>query len=278
MLITTNDEKISLKDLYQGASIFFIGGGPSILKQDLTFLSDRGICSFAVNNVAAKTIHPNFWCCIDNPPHFHANIWNDPTICKFSPYMYSKQIYYDELLDKFKLIRDQPNVYFYTNKMGFDHTTYLLEPVVCFGNIKGAKDSVGERGCRSVMLAALKLIYYLGFRRVFLLGCDFAMAHDRRKKNTAVGKTYSFPQYKHPSGVLTNNYAYRILNKRFVTLAPLFQQANFEVFNCTPNSNLVAFPELNLAEAVKLATEKIENDPNTFGYYGGRENLNRFGR
>ena len=76
---------VHLQNIFLNCSCFFIGGGPSISRQNLEPLTKRGIATFAVNNAGAKLIKPTFWCCVDNPVSFHDVIWNDPTIIKFIP-------------------------------------------------------------------------------------------------------------------------------------------------------------------------------------------------
>ena len=125
------------------------------------------------------------------------------------------------------------------------------------------------------MLVALKLMYYLGFKNIYLLGCDFNMKHDDKKDGK--GLTYSFSQYKHQGGILTNNFAYKILNARLTALQPILKEHGCNVYNCLkPNeSNLTAFPFLPLDEAIDKALEWYNPNVKTQGYYGGREPRDR---
>ncbi len=271
-------ERVNLNGLYKDQSAFFVGSGPSLQLEQYSQLYSRGIFTFAVNNVAARTFRPNFWCCADEPRSFHANIWNDPTITKFCPYEFVAKKYFDETIKPHitRRVRDAPNILFYNRGVDFKTTTYFTNMTQFdYGCPKSVKDDLGIRGGRSVMLVALKILFVLGFRTVYLVGCDFKMGHD--DKRDGKGKTYAFSQYKHPGGVVTNNQAYKILSERFQGLLTVFDQANFKIFNCTPNSQLTVFPTLPLSEAIVQAKLGIDIDANTQGYYGGQENLNRFG-
>ncbi len=141
----------------------------------------------------------------------------------------------------------------------FDSNTFLTEPTINFGNHTNSFDEFGNKGGRCVMLIALRLLCYLGFKRIFLLGCDFKMD---------VHKPYAFAQGKHQGGVNTNNDKFIIINERLTALAPKFKQAGVDVFNCSRNSELKAFPFLEFQEAVNLVTKHYNTNPDLSNLYG----------
>ena len=112
-------------------------------------------------------------------------------------------------------------------------------------------------------MAALKLFYYLGIRSVFLLGCDFHMSSG----NT---HNYAFEQARSKRSVRHNNNIYRNLNEMFLKLLPFFKEHGFEVFNCTPNSSLTAFPYVEFDQALKIATINMTQLIDTAGMYEQR--------
>lgn len=270
LLYTNEGNPAFLHDLYKDQHCFFIGAGLSLLQQDLSFLSSRGIISMAVNNIAAKTVKPNLWCCGDLPKSFHRNIWRDGTITKFIPSSNANLCFLDD--DKGTpakpLAGKTANTFQYTRSSIFNHKLFLDEDVISWGSEAGLNDSLGLPGCRSVMFPAIKILYYLGFKYVYLLGCDFNMQKD---------KSYAFDQYKHDGGVESNNKTYTILNKRLTALQPLFTSKNFNVFNCSPNSKLTAFPQLPLEQAIKNSRKNFPDKTITSGMYGGIANKNKYG-
>ena len=212
-LLVKDGNPLFLGNLFQGVSCFYIGCGPSLLKQNeqLNILQrKRYLITFAVNNIAASFFKPDLWCCVDDPKSFHKVIWEDPTIMKFVP---SDKLHL-AYKDADKLVRQCPNVIGYHTKdpLKFEADKFLSEDTVCWGCDKTIPDDAGEKAGRSVMFAALKLMYYLGFKNVYLLGCDFNMQHDIMGEGT--GKTYAFHQYKHERGCKSNNNCYRIMDKR----------------------------------------------------------------
>jgi hypothetical protein len=277
LFITHSGITVDLQDSFKNQTCFFIGGGPSLLDEDLSFLQQRGILSFAINNIAAGTVKPTLWACSDNTAIFHANILLDPTIVKFIPLSLLNGIFYIERNDKKikKEINTTPNVYYYQKRSTFNTKKFLSGVGVRYGCEKREKDDLGIRGGRSTMLAAFKIMYMLGITRVYLLGCDFNMQHD--DAGDGKGLTYAFSQYKHNGGVNSNNKCYDILTKRFEALQPIFLDNDFKVFNCTKNSKLEVFPSVSLFDAINYAQRNIISNPNTQGYYGGKENKNRFG-
>jgi hypothetical protein len=271
MLFHADGTQARLKNLYcepkYGSACFYIGGGPSLLKQDLTLLNERPISTFAVNNVAAKIVRPTFWCGADEPKSFHNSIWQDPTITKFVPTTKSHKHFYfktgTKLVNSGYVAAQAPNVYQFNMLGKFDHKTYLTEPGFTWGCDKGVKDSIGIASGRSVMFIAMKMMFYLGFSRVYLLGCDFNMQHD--ESGNGKGKTYAFSQYKHKGGCNTNNDCYEIMNKRFMALRPTFEKNNFQVMNCTPDSNLHVFDHMDFEEAINK--EKLQDSVNVSNMY-----------
>lgn len=241
-LLFRNKKPANLKDVYKNAGCFFIGSGPSLDNIDLNLLKERGILSFAVNNVGAyKDIRPNFWCSADTTSKFHSVIWDDPGIIKFvrnSPGEY-------------------PNLYTFQVNEDFNVKTFFEEPTVSFGNHTELIDEYKNKGGRSVMYCSLRIMHYLGVRRVYLLGCDFNMQEKR---------PYVFDQQKWSGGCKTNNQAYEIMNERFFHLNKRAKELNYHIYNCTENSKLTAFEKKDYYEAIKR--EKLETPASLAGMYG----------
>ena len=110
----------------------------------------------------------------------------------------------------------------------------------------------------NTMFAAIRLSFYLGFHRVYLVGCDFRMTSWR---------PYGFTQAKHEGGVDSNNNAYANMQLMFDMLAPRFAEVGFEVFNVTPGSALKTFPFMRIRDAVTRETLDIEQELDTDGWY-----------
>lgn len=225
-----------LRDIYQGASMFLLGGGPSLRNEPLHLLEYPGCLVMAMNN-AASLFRPHLWVSVDPPENFLLSIWQDPAIMKFMPVSRMKAFPYDSELERNHVRRVQrmPNVWGFKSNLSFNAAKYLTEPSVNFG-----ESEQGEGG-RSVMLAAIKLAYYMGIRRIYLAGVDFHMTPE---------DTYAFPQSKDAAACRANNGTYAKLIRRFIALKPYFQKSGLEVFMCNTQSKLDVFPLLPLDHAV----------------------------
>lgn len=258
------DNAIDINGSYEGMSAFLILGGPSftgILEQKLTIhgkeytgkevLNMPGFVTMAVNN-APKTFRPDLWTCVDPPSHFIKSIWFDPKIQKIVPTDKKSKKVFDS--DKWEYsgveVYDCPNVQYFKLNNQFDHNTFLELDTFNWGQNGDSKCSLGVEGKRSVMLTALRILYELGIKNVYLLGCDFKMS---------ATNTYHFEQKRHEDSVNSNNNSYSALNVRFDALNPIFEKSDFNVYNCYEESGLKSFPYISFEDAIKDAIQLMPN-------------------
>lgn len=262
LLYTSALESVSLQNWYAKRTVFLTLSGPSLATFDLAQLNQRGIVTFGVNN--SWSVHrPTLWTCVDPPGRFLDIGWKDPGIIKLVPlYHRNRRLRVKEPDGRFRqsqfFVRDMPAVFFYARSTRFDPDTFFSEPEINWGNPPDQADSLGIKGGRSVMLAALRLIHYLGFRVVFLLGADFKM-------NTDAAQNYAFAQGRTKHAVDHNNRLYESLDRRFSELRKRFN--DFWVFNCTPDSGLRAFPYYPFDKAVAYARAECGKTIDTVGWY-----------
>ena len=262
-----NDEKFfkSQCDLgqlgdYKGASIFVICNGPSFAKLDHSLLRKPGIITYGMNN-GPKTFRPNFWTCVDSPSRFLMSIWKDPKITKIIPFgLASKQLFNSYIWSMTNdYVKDCPNVIGFKRNEKFIASQFLTEDTFNWGNHKD------YGGGRSVMLPIMRICYELGFRKVYLLGCDFNMSENN---------TYHFDEQRHNGAVKCNRKTYgRLENEYFPQLKPYFDEKGFKVFNCNPESGLTCFPFISFEQAISDTIAPLGDIPNerTWGMYSGEE-------
>lgn len=246
MLFSRDGHNVWMGDMYRGDSAFLILGGPSFSKVDKTKLDKAGILTMGVNN-SVKTYRPNLWISVDDPTHFMKSIWFDPKITKFVPYSHSEKILFDneawkEMTTK---VGDCPNIWFYKRNEHFIASQFLFEDTINWGNHKD------HGGGRSVMLAAIRILFYLGIRNIYLLGCDFKMDENTK---------YHFEQDRAEGSIKGNNSTYELLVDRFTQLKPIFEANDLHVYNCNPDSGLKVFPFIDLDAAIKTATTRLPAD------------------
>jgi hypothetical protein len=251
MFFRENGMNLDLVDLHAGRSLFLVLNGPSLTGFDWARLKQPGICTFGINN-GAHLLRPNFWTSVDDPSRFMESIWRDPTITKFVPMSHFQKPIWDRERNTFsrELVRSFPNVVGYRRNEAFSPDKWLIEDTINWGNHSK------RGGGRSVMLASLRIAFLLGFRKVYLLGCDFYMDET---------KHYWFPEQRSANAISNNTNSYSLMRGFFNRLQPKFLEAGFEVFNCNPQSGLESFPFADLEEA--LGSAKIDTEVTTEGMY-----------
>ena len=257
---TRDRASVSIEGLYKGCSIFMICNGPSFAGLDHSLLNNAGIMTFGINN-GAKTFRPNFWTLVDDPVRFLKSIWLDPKITKFVPQSHMpKHIFDNEKWQPMDItVGECPNVIGYMRNEKFKAERWLTETSCNWGSHSS------EGGGRSVMLPAIKLCYLLGFRTIYLLGCDMKMTEEY---------TYHFDEQRSKGAVKGNNSTYdRLKNEYFPSLKPEFDKAGLNVFNCYKDSGLKVFPYMSYEDAIKEATRGLGDIKNerTWGMYSKPE-------
>lgn len=283
-------QQIHINGLYKGAAAFLCCSGPSLLQHDLTRL--QGLITLSVNNCPVTLrkhggFSPTFWTMTDDIRNFVKSIYEDPAIIKFVPDgKPSHNLWDNNKWEKSPVkVRDCPGIIYYSRPTAdqneyFRADTFLDDTRFNWGNHAQrcrcghfkAKDGprecpdCGERdwwGSRSCMLVAIRILYELGFKNVFLLGCDFKM--EEGKQN------YAFEQDRSRGAVNNNNNTYRHLNWRFDQLQPLFQKIGFHVYNCYKESGLKSFPYISYERALEIANV-VPGEDRTAGLYDRKAN------
>lgn len=246
LLFNATGHPLWLGDQYLGRSVFLVCGGPSIKNLPIEKLKAPGVIVAGINN-SAKTIRPNIWFSVDSPSNFLLSIWKDPLIQKIVPMCGAEKALFDSRSWDWANLspRECPNVAYFRRNERFKAKQFLWEDTINWGCHKK------YGGGRSVMLAAVRVLFYLGFRRVFLLGADFDMSPTT---------TYNFDQPRTSQSVKNNNDTYRMLQKRFTQLRPLFEREKFRIFNCNPKSNLTAFDFTDFDSALKAVVSELGID------------------
>ncbi len=261
-LYTADFDSISLGGFYKGRSAFLVLSGPSLNDLDLTQLDRRGIVTMGVNN--SWTVHrPTMWTCVDDPGRFIDTGWKDPGVLKFVPVCHwgrklRIQAMDGTMRDSAYRVAQMPSVLFFRRSNHFDHERFLTGDTVPWGNDPKSTDSLGIKGKRSVMLVALRLLHHLGFRTVYLLGCDFRMAANHK---------YAFDETREAAAIKHNNVLYDSLSRRFEALLPHFEKHRFRVVNCSPGSGLGVFERMTYEDAIAAASAECSKPINTQGWY-----------
>ena len=257
-------QPVDLRGLYGGAACFFCSNGPSFADVDFNLITQPGIIRFGVNN-GPKVLRPHLWASVDTPAKFLESVWRDPTILKFVGTGKGGQYICRELAENAwryygPKVSGCPGVV-YMKLQGterFDAGTFFDDAEIPWGNNKHAG------GGRSVFVAAIKLMYELGFRRIYLLGVDFRMTAEF---------TYAFDEQRDVGAIQGNNTSYMRMLSFFSELSFQLQGRGLEIINCTPGSGLTIIPYMSVEEAVKRELRDFPDvrDEQTWGRYVNNE-------
>ena len=262
---TRDRATLSIEGSYRGSSAFLICNGPSFAGLNHDLLRKPGVMTFGINN-GPKTFRPNFWTCVDDPVRFLKSIWLDPKIQKFVPFHhFEKNIFNNETWKMTNIkVGDCPNVIGYNRNEQFNAARFLKENTINWGNHRDFG------GSRSVMLPAIRILHLLGFRKIYLLGCDMKMSEKY---------TYHFDEKREKGAVNCNNTTYNRLKDEYLKdLKPFLEEDDTQIFNCYEDSELKVFPYVSFTDAIKEATEKLGDVENerVWGMYANPKDRNKF--
>lgn len=272
--LTTDQRRVDLRQLYQGAAAFLCVGGPSMRTMPLHLLGQRGALIASYNNNAAVLptgLRPHVWLHTDPPRKFSDQIWRDPAVLKFSPtqewrstkgkncpWKNVREKRGDEWTNSSRRAFEWPGVIGYTRNTEFNPDTWLTEATVNRGNCIKSAATNGHPHTINTLFAALKVLWVLGFARVYIVGADFRMEPEQ---------PYAFGQTKSRGGVNATNEAFHKLNWMLGLLRPRFDVAGFEVWNATNGGHCTAFERIDFRAAVARETKDFTAAIDARGWY-----------
>ena len=271
VLITRRREPASdqLRDLLAGGSAFLMGGGPSANSLPLELLSRRGCWTMAVNNVAGHPkVRPQAFVCSDPPSKFSHSVWLDPMIMKFVPTAKLggrrarlREKRDGQFIPMARTTAECPNVWgFQRYSWLYPDDRFFTADGACWGNHASGTEMTKQPKTVCTMLLALRLLRFLGARRVYLVGVDFTMSPTWG---------YSFGQGRDEAASTSNNAQFIVVNRWLCEMAEggTFARFGLEVYNTYELSGLRAFPYVPFEDAVAEARGSIEDVPDLQGWY-----------
>lgn len=270
-IITARREKTdAFRHMLAGRSAFLVCSGPSANEIELEQLNGRGIWSMAVNNMAAHhRFRPNAFICSDPPGKFSDTIWFDPGIMKFvpTPKLKGRRGGLRRKLPDGTFERLDVSISKCPNVWGFQRWSWLspddeffLTDGACWGNHNAGMKKTGQPKTVCTPLLAIRLLYYLGARTVYLVGMDFTMSPDYG---------YAFDQGRTVEACLSNNNQFSIVNGWLCDMqgTGVFKRFGLKLYNCFERSGLRAFPYVPFDEAIIESKGSVQDRPSLSGWY-----------
>lgn len=260
----------SLRGLLAGRPSFLVVGGPSSKSLDLSKLRQRGIWTMAVNNMAGH-FHANSFVSSDPPSKFHNGIWLDPTILKFVPVpkmTHKRGQIRNKIGDDFEpvtisekpvCVPDCPNVWGFQRRSWLSpDDTFFTEKDAAWGNHDDGVLRTGQPKSVCTMLLAIRLLSYLGSRRIYLVGCDWKM-----NPSASLSDNYSFGEARDAGAIRCNNDQYTVTGGWLEQMRRngTFSKFNLEIFNCYQMSGLRAFDYVPFDLAIEDTLRHFPKEP-----------------
>lgn len=283
VLDSTRTRTHALRNMLRGGVSFLVCGGPSAKALPLERLRERGVWSMAVNNMAGYA-RTNAFVCSDPPSKFCDGIWLDPTVYKFVPTPKMAKVRSSlrhktengfvplEVDGKRMRVLDCPNVWGFERRawLQTDHT-FFTENSASWGNHNAGAQRTGLEKTVCTMLLGMRLLYYLGSRRIYLVGVDFGMTPTQD-----LHANYAFGEQRDGGAIDSNNNQYRVVGKWLCDLQKegVFAKFGLEVYNCNPYSSLRAFEHVPFDFAIDDARKHLPKEPfDLEGWYEKSNNV-----
>lgn len=273
LIVTDRDKNRThvFRDMLAGRPSFLVCGGPSAKRLPLDQLGRRGVYSLAVNNAAGYS-RVNAFVCSDPPSKFHNGIWLDPWVDKFipTPKLNKKRGRLRRKVgNEFEHLLDAngervsachcPRVWGFGRRSWFKpDESFFLDDQAPWGNHDSGVKRTGEEKTVCTMMLGIRLLYYLGSRRIYLVGVDFWMDPEKDLLDN-----YSFGEERDESAVSSNNRQYRVVNRWLCKMQDrgIFEKFGVEIYNCNPNSGLKAFAHVPFDLAMRDALKDFPEEP-----------------
>ncbi len=223
------------KDKHKGQDCFIIGNGPSLKHMDLAPLRER--YTFGQNKIfllfdkvdldLSYLVSVNKLVIEQSAREFEA--MKCPV---FLSYTAAKGV-----------VAEQPNIERLHTLNLWSFYEDISQPI-CEGN--------------TVTYVSLQIAYYMGFKRVFLIGVDHSFKQSGQSHETQVYKgddeNHFHPDYfKGQQWQLADVYGSEV---SYHLAYYFYQKDDRQIFDATPNGKLEVFPKLSFEEALKMSSRK----------------------
>ena len=211
-------------------------------------LAERGIVSLAVNN-AGGYAPVKAWCFGDPQWKFHHGLFLDPAMLTFAPSGKLARCVRVKIDGEFCgtdiQLRHCPNTYGFARSGRFEPSDFLTDPAAHWGKSGRNDKEKGDRRRITTMLCGIRLLHYLGCRRVYMLGVDFKAASD--------GHRYAWEK--------RGGSGWRKMGLMLEELAPEFEKTGFDVYQCNPESECKVFPYVPFETALEDCRGAVPAEP-----------------
>ena len=235
----TENEKalISLKDAHKGEIAFIVGNGPSLRAEDLSKLMEKGVFCFAMNRIHfifdRTEWRPDCYMAIDRQIYREGDSTIPSLIKEKLPlYILSKGAYEgipEELLsDKILYINTAPNSHYLpVDEFSDNAMVYVVDGF-------------------TVTYCAMQMAYFMGFKKVYLLGVDFDYSRTIGKdgKVRVENNSMTYFDKRYDSKNVNAGYMEGML-QGYETAQKFCEMHDFKILNATRGGKLDVFERVD---------------------------------
>ena len=183
--------RLPLEDTYSGPTrtgCWIIGGGPALSALPIERIAASPLPKFSINLAGHGLLRPTFWTAYDPTGRFQRSTYLDPSITKFVP----RGRAMDVVPGTTGKVCDSPNTLFFDRDQTVGFHNFLYRPVPCVAS-NSASTRVGVTDWQDTLIQAIHIAYSLGFRTLYLAGCDMHIAPGSRwiEQAASVGVQYT---------------------------------------------------------------------------------------
>jgi hypothetical protein len=174
-----NGALASLNLLHRGSTCMVVGCGPSLRKDKIKDLQDKGVIIITLGNACVEYQEADIWIGSRDTPHYQNHGLENPRTMAFYPvdYAVSSRLWDMEKQDfSAYYVRSMPNKVNYRLSGTSSVSEYFAKP------------DVSNLGCPNTITTAMTIIGALGFTNIILNGIDLGGTLD---------EFYSFPEIPH---------------------------------------------------------------------------------
>ncbi len=159
-----------LVDAYSGPTrtgCWIIGGGPALASLPTERIAASPLPKFSINLAGHGLLRPTFWTAYDPTGRFQRSTYLDPSITKFVP----RGRAMDVVPGTTGKVCDSPNTVFFDRDPSVGFHDFLSRPAPVSTPVRP-----GITDWQDSLVQAIHIAYVLGFRTLYLAGCDMHIA------------------------------------------------------------------------------------------------------
>lgn len=163
-----------LVDAYCGpnrTACWIIGGGPGLASLPTQRIANSPLPKFSINLAGHGLLRPTFWTAYDPTGRFQKSTYLDPSITKFVP----RGRAMDVVPGTTGKVCDSPNTLFFDRDQTVGFHDFLNRPATAQAS-PSPHPRAGITDWQDSLIQAIHIAYIIGFRTLYLAGCDMHIA------------------------------------------------------------------------------------------------------